>query len=66
MEVSWLFNNSRESNGFIAKRVRIVTYMAITYVYGFAFLRDHGQTMDGVSIAQILEPKLLKKENDHA
>ena len=56
MNIDWLLKNSKESNGFVASRVVMVTYQAICIMFGTAFIKDHGRTIEGISIGQILTP----------
>jgi hypothetical protein len=56
MRTDWLIDNTKESRGFIAQRVQIVTYSAICCLYGKAMIINHGQTDEGIPIGQILTP----------
>lgn len=56
MNIDWLIHNSIESNGFVAKRVHLVTYNAICIIYGMCSAINHGKTKNGLHIGQILTP----------
>ena len=63
MNIDWLMNNSKNSRGFVASRVVIVTYSAICQIFGTAMIKNHGKTGEGINIGQVLLPvDFYKKE----
>ena len=56
MYIDWLVDNSKNSRGFVAQRVQIVTYAAICQLFGTAAIKNYGKTDEGVYIGQILTP----------
>ena len=65
MYIDWLINNTKTSRGFISQRVQIMTYMAISQLFGSAFIKNHGKTHAGIYIGQILTPADVTTNKGH-
>ncbi len=59
MRADWLILNAMYSDGFVAARVFLVTYIAVLKCYGTAYTKDHGRTQEGIPIGQVLTPEMV-------